>query len=76
MEVGDVQWLTGLRGDELVAVAWGGKVAERQRKDDADARKAEGESQKQVCWMAFINGEVMFLGNIVSKKVDELKDIC
>ena len=49
MDVGDVRWLTGPRGEELREVARESRAAKKQKKDDADAKKAEAESQRQVC---------------------------
>ena len=48
MDVGDVRWLTGPRGEELREVARESRAAKKQKKDNADAKKAETESQRQV----------------------------
>ena len=76
MDVGDVCWLTGLRGQGFVQAVWEGRAAKKQKKDDADVKKADAVNQRQARWLAFTNGEVLFSGNVALKKVDELKDIC
>ena len=50
--------------------------AKKQKKDDVEAKKAEAESQRQACQMVFMNGEMVFSGNVASKKVEDLWDIC
>ena len=76
MDVANVCWLTGQGGQGFVQAAWEGRVAKKQKKDDAGAKKADAVNQRQAHWLAFMNGKVLFSGNVASKKVDELKDIC
>ena len=49
MDVGDVCWLTGPRGQEFRQVAQEGRATKKQKTDDADAKKAEVDSQRQAC---------------------------
>lgn len=41
MDVDDVQWLTGPRGEEFREAVQEGRMAKKQKKDDADMKKAE-----------------------------------
>ena len=43
---------------------------------DAEAKKSEVESARVVQRFKFTNGEVVYSGNVIMKKVDELWDIC
>ena len=52
------------------------RAAKKEKKYDADVKKAEAVNQRQAHRSAFMNGEVLFSGNVTLKKVDELKDIC
>ena len=56
MDVDVVQWLTGPRGKEFREVVREGRTAKKQKKDDADMKKAEAENQRQVHQMTFMNG--------------------
>lgn len=56
MDVSDVCWLTGPRGQGFVQAAREGRAAKKQKKDDADAKKAEVVSQRQARRLAFTNG--------------------
>ena len=56
MDVDNVQWLTGPRGEEFREAVQEGRMAKKQKKDDADMKKAEAENQRQVHRMTFMNG--------------------
>ena len=76
INVGDIRWLTGPNGKVRTAAAREGREAKQQKKEGAEAKKSEAESVRAERRQKFTNGEVVYLGNLTAKKVDELRDIC
>ena len=58
------------------AAAWEGREAKPQEKEGAEVKTSEAESARAEQRQKFTNGEVVYLGNLTTKKVDELQDIC
>ena len=76
MNVGEIRWLTGPDGKAKRMEAQEGRAAKRWKKEDAEAKKSEAESARAARRFKFMNGEVVYSGNVTTKKVDELRDIC
>ena len=76
MNIGEIRWLTGLDGKAKRVEAQEGRAAKKRKKEDAEAKKSEAESARAARRFKFTNSEVVYSGNVTTKKVDELWDIC
>jgi hypothetical protein len=77
MHVPEVRWLMGAKGREHWRVKEVTIQAKKQKKADMVARKEQAEAEKQRRQRKMMLGtrEVVFLGGLSSKKVEELHDI-
>ena len=77
MHVPEVRWLMGNKGREHWRVEEVMIQAKKQKKADVVARKEQAEAEKQQRRREMMLGtrEIVFLGGLSSKKVEDLRDI-